>query len=75
MSEIMYSKIRDACGNNKQLKDMYMVDVTEATCDVFKRLGYNPSKNIHDSFDKAWVNSNREDYLYEFIYKVWRNDS
>lgn len=75
MSEIMYAKIKDACGNNKQLKDLYMVDVHEATMDVFRKLDYHPSKNIDKSVDKAWANANRDDYLFDFIFEVWRNDS
>ena len=74
MSEIVKSKIATLC-SSKQLKDMYMVDVHEAVYDVFKKMDYKPSKNIHKSVDIAWANANREDYLSDFIYDVWRNDS
>lgn len=74
MSEIMEVKIQEVC-SNKQLKDLYMVDVHEATQEAFRKLNYKPSKNIDKSVDKAWANSDREDYLWEFVYKVWRYDS
>ena len=74
MNDVVYARIQELC-SSKQLKDMYMVDVHEATQDVFRKLNYTPSKNIDKSVDKAWANSNREDYLCDFIYSVWRNDS
>lgn len=74
MTEEIHEEIRMNC-SSCQLKDLYMVDVHEAVDDVFKKIGYTPSKNIDKSVDKAWANSNRDDYLHEFIYKVWRYDS
>lgn len=74
MSEIIEAKIRSVCSNN-QLKDLYMVDVHEAVMEVFKKINYTPSKDIEESVDKAWANSDREDYLADFIYNVWRFDS
>lgn len=74
MSEIVRAKIQEYC-SNKQLKDLYMVDVHQAVDDVFRKMNYTPSKNIDKSVDMAWANSDREDSLCEFIYKVWRYDS
>ena len=74
MNDVVYARIQELC-SSKQLKDMYMVDVHEAIQDVFGKMGYTPSKNIDKSVDKAWANSNREDYLCDFIYLVWSVDS
>ena len=74
MSEIIEAKIKSVCSNN-QLKDLYMVDVHMAVMEVFKKINYTPSKNLEKSVDKAWANSDRDDYLSDFIYKVWRYDS
>ena len=74
MSEIVKTTIASLT-NSKQLKDMYMVDVHQAVMDVFRKMDYTPSKNIEKAVDIAWANADREDYLSDFIYDVWRHDS
>ena len=74
MSEIMIIKFKEICPP-QQLKTMYMVDVEDAVLTAFREVGYTPSKNLKKSIDRVWANSNREDYLWEFVYNVWREDS
>jgi len=74
MSEIMLEKFKEVCPEHR-LQDMYMIDVEKETLHAFKQIGYNPSKTVKKAIDKAWVNSNRTDSLYEFVYKVWRDDN
>jgi len=75
MSEIMKDKIREHTGDRRLKDGMYMIDVERETVEILKKIGYTPSKNIKKAFDKAWVNSDREDSLCDFIHKVWRFDS
>ena len=74
MSEIMLEKFKEVCPEHR-LQDMYMIDVEKETLHAFEQIGYNPSKSVKKAIDKAWVNSNRTDSLYEFVYKVWRDDN
>lgn len=59
----------------KRLQSMYMIDVEQTTLNVFEKIGYQPSRTVKKAIDKAWVNSNREDFLADYIYKVWRFDN
>lgn len=70
----MRDKIKEIC-EPTQLKTMYMVEVESLTLDVLKQIGYAPSKNIKENMDRTWVNSSREDYIYDFIYNVYRRDT
>lgn len=72
-----FSMIDEICSvcDPIQLKSMYMVDVEDATMDVFRKIGYTPSDNIKKSIDRTWVNSSRDDYLSDFIYNVYRRDT
>ena len=74
MSEIMMNKFQKICPDLR-LQSMYMVDVEDAVLSAFREVGYVPSKNLKKSVDITWANSNREDYLWEFVYNVWREDS
>lgn len=74
MSEIMLEKFKNVCPEMR-LQDMYMVDVEEETLKAFDSVGYVPTKTVKKAMDKAWVNSDRRDFLYEFVYKVWRDDN
>ena len=60
---------------HKRLQTMYMIDVEKETLEVFKKLGYEPSRTVKMAIDKAWVNSDRTDFLAEYILKVWRYDN
>ena len=73
-SEFMMDKFEEVCEDTR-LQYMYMIDVEKATYQAFEDVGYNPSENVKKAFDYAWVNSNREDKLCDFVYKVWRMDS
>ena len=70
----MEDKFKEVC-EDKRLNQMYMIDVEKATLEAFEKVGYSPSNTIKQAIDKAWVNSNREDKLCDFVYKVWRSDS
>ena len=71
--DFMYEILKTVC-ERIGLKEMCMVDVEKATIENLEKCGYTPSKNIYKAIDKTWANSNREDYLHYFIYKVWRSD-
>lgn len=73
-SVIVKEKLKDVCPD-KRLQDMYMVDVEEKTLEIFDLIGYKSSKTVKKAIDKAWVNSDRSDHLYEFIYRVWSFDN
>lgn len=74
MSEIIKAKIQDVCPD-KRLSSMYMVEVEDFVKSAFAKIGYNPSKNIDESIDKAWATSDKNDFLWEFVYRVWGYDS
>ena len=74
MSEIMMEKFKKVCPNHR-LQHMYMVDVEDAVLIAFREVGYTPSKTLKKAIDRVWANSNREDYLWEFVFNVWREDS
>ena len=73
-SEIVQAKLKDVCPDCR-LQHMYMVDVEKEALKAFKEIGYKPSKKIKRALDKAWVNSNREDPLYLYVYKAWGYDN
>lgn len=74
MSEIVLEKLKNVCPK-KRLSSMYMVDVEEETLKAFQEIGYKPSKTIKKAIDKAWVNSDRNDPLYQYVHKVWGYDN
>lgn len=74
MSEIVKAKLQEVCPEQR-LSSMYMVEVEDFVKTAFSKIGYTPSKNIEKSIDKAWANSDRTDFLWEFVYKVWGYDS
>lgn len=55
----------------KRLREMYAIDVEKATLDAFEFVKFKPSKDVKKAIDKTWVNSDRNDWLWEFVYKVW----
>lgn len=69
----MRDRICSLC-KSVQLKELYMVEVENATLDVFRKLDYQLSDKIKKSIDATWVNSSRDDYICDFIYNVYRRD-
>lgn len=72
-SDFMYEQFKTVCPQVK-LKEMTVKEVISFTLDAFNTVGYSTSDKVYDSFDDTWADSDREDYLSDFIYKVWRFD-
>lgn len=72
MKDIVRERFREICPNI-EIKDMTRIQVEESCKVAFKIIGYFP-QNFDTVFDETWGNHDLE-YLYQFVYEVWRLDS
>lgn len=72
MSKVVYTRLMEICPAEK-VADMSPDDVDTAVNVAFKIIGYTP-KNLGGAIDRANAVSKSE-WLYEFIFDVWRLDS
>ena len=72
MNDMIKARFMEICPAEK-VADMTPDDVDVAVNVAFKIIGYSP-KNLKGAIDRANAVSESE-WLYQFIYDVWRLDS
>ena len=71
MSEIVLARLMELCPP-KKMDDITIDEIRESVNIAFKIIGYKPI-DMDKSIDKALDTSNAE-WLYQFVYDVWRCD-
>lgn len=72
MNDMVKARFMEICPAEK-VEDMTPDDVELSVKVAFKIIGYSP-KNLNGAIDRANAVSESE-WLYQFIYDVWRLDS